>query len=159
MKYSLHRYLCVSNGEPSKQTLKDQGRMVHSSSICSHLGVLASFKCRLCLCFCLLSCSLPPLQWQLETAGAHMQHREKTKTKMSGLFLLSEHDRWKIEGGRKHSRQWRQLWNLGEPTATNLGFAGAQRCTVGSQGGALLCFRRRRGGMRENGSKWSWRAV
>lgn len=79
---------------------------------------------------------------------------------MSGLFSLSEHDRWKIEGEGKHSRLRRQLWNLGEHTATNLGFAGVQWCTVGSQGGTLLCFRRRGNErMRENGSEWSWRAV
>lgn len=69
---------------------------------------------------------------------------------MSGLFSLSEHDRWKMEGEGKHSRLRRQLWNLGEHNATNLGFAGVQWCTVGSQGGTQ-CFRRRG---RENERKW-----
>lgn len=125
-----------------------QDRIVHSSSICCYLSALASFRCGLYLCFCPLSHSLSPLQCQLETVGAHMQHREKKKKnklkpRCLVYFSLSEHDRWKIEGERKHSRHRRQLWNLGEPTATNLGFTCAQWCTVGSRGGALLCFWRR----------------
>lgn len=73
----------------------------------------------------------------------------KTKTKMSGLFSLSE--TWRMKNGRrdKHSRQQRQLWNIGEFSATNLSFRDVLQCTVGSRGGAPLCFRRS-----ENEGKW-----
>lgn len=77
-----------------------QDRIVHSSSICCYLSALASFKCRLYLCFCLLSHSLSPLQCQLETVGAHMQYQEKiNKTKMSGGFFTLR--KWQMKNRRR----------------------------------------------------------
>lgn len=97
---------------------------VNSSSRCCHLSVLAFFKCRLYLCFCLTHALLSSANLNLsKPICITKKKKKKTKTKMSGLFSLSEHDRWKIEGEGKHSRLRRQLWNLGEHTATNLGFA------------------------------------
>lgn len=133
----IFRYLCMNNEETGKQTLKDKA---------------SSFKFRLLSIhpsnggFCILSHSLPPLRCHLETFGAHIQYHEKKKLKPRCLvyFLSQKHDRWKI-GEIKQSRQQRQLWNLGEPTATNLSFTGVQWCTVGNRGGALLCFKRREG--------------
>lgn len=135
--------------------------IVHSSSICCYLSALASFRCRLYLCFCPLSRSLSPLQCQLETVGAHMQYRGKKTLKPRCLvyFSLSEHDRWKIEGGEKTFsaaatalKPWRAHCNQSRLH---------RRAVVhsGKSGWRTVVFQEERERMRENGSKWSWRAV
>ena len=149
MKYSLcysDIYAWVWGTRQTNFKRRVQDRIGNSSSICCHLSVLASLKRRLYLCFCLLSRWLPPLQRRLETVGS--PHATPRKTKNQDVWFIFALRTWQMKnrgGERKHSRQRRQLWNLGEPTATNLGFTGAQWCTVGSRGGALLCFRRKGG--------------
>lgn len=122
--------------------------MVNSSSICYHLSVLLFFKCKLYHYFRLSSSLLCSANLKLSKPTCNTK---KVKPRCLVYFSLSEHDRWKIEGEGKHSRQRRQLSNLGEQTATNLCFTGLQWCTVGRQDGTLLRFRRRE---RANGRKW-----
>lgn len=87
--------------EPGKQTLKDQvhDRIVHSSSICCYLGALASFKCTLYLCFCLTPSTLSIANFKLPAPTCNTER--KTKTKMSGLFSLSETWQMKNRGREK----------------------------------------------------------
>lgn len=148
--------------ETGKQTLKDEDSSFKFYWLLSQCISILQMQ----VVSVLLSFSLPlTLQCQLQTLRAAIQHpkkkkKKKLKPRCRVYFHSEKHDRWKIDGERKHSRQRRQLWNLGEPTATNLCFTGAQWCTVGSWDDALMFpEERERERMRENGSKWSWRAV
>lgn len=156
------RYLCMSN--KTRQTnfkRQIQDWIFNSSSICSHPGVLASFNCSLHLCFCLLSRSLSPRLFSanLKLSEPHMQHRGKKKKKLKPRCLVYFHSQnmtdGKIEGSeRKHSRRRRQLWNLGEPTATNLGFTGGAVVHCGKSGWHSVVFQEERERETENKSIW-----
>lgn len=136
--------------ETGKQTLKDKNSSFKFYWLLSQCISILQMQ----VVSVLLSFSLPlTLQCQLQTLRAAIQHpkKKKLKPRCRVYFHSEKHDRWKIDGERKHSRQRRQLWNLGEPTATNLCFTGAQWCTVGSWDDALMFPEEREGA---NERKW-----
>lgn len=161
MKYSLWCIFMYERWRTRQTNFKKRvgDIMVNSSSICYHLSVLVFFKCRLYHCFrltssLLCSANLKPSKPTCNT--------KKAKPRCLVYFSLSEHDRWKIEGEGKHSRQRRQLSNLGEQTATNLHFTAVQwRRHCGKAGRHTVAFWEEREGewekmaANEVGGLWS----
>lgn len=110
----------------------------------------------LLLSFCLTPSLLSSANLKL---WAHMQYYKKTKTKLSGLFSLLE--TWQMKNRGKEKTFYAVATAL-KPWRAHCNQSQLHRRAVvlcGKSGWRTVVFQEERVKMRENGSKWSWRAV